>query len=80
MPYQLRKNFKLFSLNSNPELAQEIADILGCGLGKNSITHFSDGEIQTTVVKSSEEIHEIFNVCRVIKLIPIHYIPSFLAA
>lgn len=52
MPYQLRKNFKLFSLNSNPELAQEIADILGCGLGKNSITHFSDGEIQINIEES----------------------------
>ncbi|MFC4713007.1 ribose-phosphate diphosphokinase [Planococcus dechangensis] len=52
MPYQLRKNFKLFSLNSNPELAEEIASILGCQLGKNSITHFSDGEIQINIEES----------------------------
>lgn len=52
MAYQLRDNFKLFSLNSNQELAEEIADILGCELGKNSITHFSDGEIQINIEES----------------------------
>ncbi|ANU22014.1 ribose-phosphate diphosphokinase [Planococcus donghaensis] len=52
MPYQLRKNFKLFTLNSNPELAQEIADSLGCKLGQSSITHFSDGEIQIHIKES----------------------------
>lgn len=52
MPYQLRKNFKLFSLNSNLELAQEIADQLGCELGKSFIKHFSDGEIQINIEES----------------------------
>ena len=52
MAYQLRENFKLFSLNSNQELAKEIADQLGCELGKNSITHFSDGEIQIHIEES----------------------------
>ena len=52
MPYQLGKNFKLFTLNSNPELAQEIADLLGCELGKSSIKHFSDGEVQIAIEES----------------------------
>jgi len=52
LAYQLRKNFKLFTLNSNPELAQEIADSLGCELGKSAITHFSDGEIQIHIEES----------------------------
>ncbi|TWT01883.1 ribose-phosphate pyrophosphokinase [Planomicrobium sp. CPCC 101079] len=52
MPYQLGRNFKIFSLNSNPELAQEIADILGCKLGKSSVTRFSDGEIQINIEES----------------------------
>ena len=52
MPYQLRKNFKLFTLNSNPELAQEIADLLGCEMGKSSITRFSDGEVQINIEES----------------------------
>lgn len=52
MPYQLGKNFKLFTLNSNPELAQEIAGLLGCELGKSSINHFSDGEVQISIEES----------------------------
>ena len=52
MPYQLGQNFKLFTLNSNPELAQEIADELGCELGKSSIKHFSDGEVQINIEES----------------------------
>ena len=52
MPYQLAKNFKLFTLNSNPEMAGEIADLLGCNLGKSSITRFSDGEVQIHIEES----------------------------
>ena len=52
MPYQLGKNFKLFTLSSNPELAQEIATELGCPLGKSFIKHFSDGEIQINIEES----------------------------
>lgn len=42
----------MFTLNSNPELAQEIADLLGCELGKSSITRFSDGEVQINLEES----------------------------
>ena len=52
MPYKLRKNFKLFTLNSNPDLAREIADLLGCEIGKSSITRFSDGEVQINIEES----------------------------
>ncbi|WKA54466.1 ribose-phosphate diphosphokinase [Planococcus shixiaomingii] len=52
MPYQLGRKFKLFTLNSNPELAQEIAKLLGCELGKSSVTRFSDGEIQINIEES----------------------------
>ncbi|MDQ6598450.1 MULTISPECIES: ribose-phosphate diphosphokinase [Bacillaceae] len=52
MTYQLHKKFKMFSLNSNPKLANEVADLLGCELGKNSTTRFSDGEIQIHVQES----------------------------
>jgi ribose-phosphate pyrophosphokinase len=44
--YFLKQDFKMFTLNSNPELAKEMADYLGCELGKSSVTRFSDGEIQ----------------------------------
>ena len=40
---------KVFSLNSNPELAKEIADNIGVELGKCTVTSFSDGEIQINI-------------------------------
>lgn len=52
MPYQLNKNFKMFALNSNPKLAEEMASLLGCTLGKSTITRFSDGEIQIHIEES----------------------------
>ena len=42
----LDPNLKVFSLNSNHELAEEIAKVIGVELGKCSVTRFSDGEIQ----------------------------------
>ncbi len=45
-------NLKLFTLNSNPALAKEIADIIGVDLGKSSVTRFSDGEIQINIEES----------------------------
>lgn len=43
---------KIFSLNSNPELAQEIADAVGVPLGKCSVAQFSDGEVQINIEES----------------------------
>lgn len=45
-------NLKVFSLNSNPELASEIADNIGVELGKCTVTSFSDGEIQINIEES----------------------------
>ncbi|MTH55253.1 ribose-phosphate diphosphokinase [Bacillus mangrovi] len=45
-------NLKIFSLNSNTALAEEIADVVGVQLGKCSVTHFSDGEIQINIEES----------------------------
>src|SRR5690606_25170864 len=42
----------MFTLNSNPELAEEMASILGCQLGKCSVSRFSDGEIQINLEES----------------------------
>jgi ribose-phosphate pyrophosphokinase len=50
--YQQNKRFKLFSLNSNQKLAAEMAELLGCELGKSSVSHFSDGEIQIHIEES----------------------------
>jgi ribose-phosphate pyrophosphokinase len=43
---------KVFSLNSNPELAEEIAENIGVELGKCTVTSFSDGEIQINIEES----------------------------
>lgn len=45
-------NLKIFTLNSNKELSQEIADVVGVDLGKCSVTRFSDGEIQINIEES----------------------------
>ncbi|MRH44993.1 ribose-phosphate diphosphokinase [Aquibacillus halophilus] len=43
---------KVFTLNSNPELASSIAENIGVELGKCSVTAFSDGEIQINIEES----------------------------
>ncbi|NJP37324.1 ribose-phosphate diphosphokinase [Alkalicoccus luteus] len=45
----MNNTMKLFTLNSNRELAEEIADELGMSLGTSSITRFSDGEVQINI-------------------------------
>jgi ribose-phosphate pyrophosphokinase len=50
--YHLKNRFKMFSLNSNQKLATEMAGLLGCELGKCTVTQFSDGEIQIRIDES----------------------------
>ncbi|MFC4024124.1 ribose-phosphate diphosphokinase [Oceanobacillus longus] len=45
-------SLKVFSLNSNPKLAEEIADHIGTTLGKCTVSRFSDGEIQINIEES----------------------------
>jgi ribose-phosphate pyrophosphokinase len=53
MSYQNTDNkLKIFSLNSNPQLAEEIAQHVGIPLGKSSVTKFSDGEVQINIEES----------------------------
>ena len=53
MPNQYANSkLKIFSLNSNESLAQEIAEEVGVDLGKISVTRFSDGEIQINIEES----------------------------
>lgn len=53
MPYHYADSkLKIFSLNSNYPLAQEIAELMGVELGKSSVKHFSDGEIQISIEES----------------------------
>ena len=46
------KNIKIFTGNSHPELAAEIADILGLELGKAKVSTFSDGEISVDIAET----------------------------
>jgi len=50
-PYS-NSNLKVFSLNSNRALAEEIASNIGVSLGKCSVSTFSDGEIQINIEES----------------------------
>jgi len=44
--------FKIFAGNSNIELADEIASIMGKPLGKSEVGEFSDGEISVSIYES----------------------------
>lgn len=55
--YQLKTKFKMFTLNSNRKLALEMAELMGCDLGKCTVSRFSDGEIYINIeenVRGSE--------------------------
>lgn len=45
-------NIKIFSLNSNQELAERVAQSIGVPLGKVSVSQFSDGEIKINIEES----------------------------
>lgn len=51
MPYMDPK-LKIFSCNSNPDLAKEIANVVGVPLGDSEVLSFSDGEIQMRLNES----------------------------
>lgn len=44
--------FKLFTLNSNRKLAEEISEYIGVPLGKCTVSNFSDGETQINIEES----------------------------
>ncbi|PTL38158.1 ribose-phosphate diphosphokinase [Alkalicoccus saliphilus] len=45
-------NLKVFTLSSNPDLADEITKKIGVPMGKSSVQRFSDGEIQINIEES----------------------------
>lgn len=52
MANYLDPELKVFTLNSNPDLAQEIVEQIGVNMGKSSVNRFSDGEIQINIEES----------------------------
>ena len=45
-------HLKVFTLNSNPQLAHEITEHIGISMGKSSVARFSDGEVQINIEES----------------------------
>ncbi|WP_100374383.1 ribose-phosphate diphosphokinase [Bacillus sp. FJAT-45037] len=45
-------SLKVFTLNSNKDLAHEITEHIGVPMGKSSVTRFSDGEVQINIEES----------------------------
>ena len=52
---------KLFCLNSNPMLGQQIADFMGISLAECSISRFSDGEVNINIAETVRG-HNVFVV------------------
>ncbi len=48
---------KIFTCNSNPKLAGQIADYIGIPMGESHTTSFSDGEIQVKLSESVRGCH-----------------------
>lgn len=65
MSYKGSSSLKVFTLNSNPILAKEIADNIGVELGKSSVTKFSDGEIQINIEESirGSDVYVVQSTC-----------------
>src|SRR5665647_3972620 len=42
-------DYKIFAGNAHPELAEEIAGIMGRTLGKSTVSKFSDGEVSVSL-------------------------------
>jgi ribose-phosphate pyrophosphokinase len=61
----LDPNLKVFSLNSNPDLAAQIAEHIGINLGKCLVSSFSDGEIRISIEESirGSEVYVIQSTC-----------------
>ncbi len=60
------KDIKIFTANSNPEVAREIARRLGLPLGKSSVGSFSDGEIAVSIEESvrGSDVFVVQSTCK----------------
>ena len=71
------KKIKIFSLNSNPKLAQEIADYVGVELSKCQVTRFADGEVQINIDETVRG-HAVFIVQSTNKPVNENYMELFI--
>ena len=60
-----RRKLKLFTGNSNPLLAQEIAKELNCEIGKATVSRFEDGEVNVIVNENvrGQDVYIIQSTC-----------------
>ena len=59
MAVLLGKKVKVFTLNSNVPLAQEICDSIGIPLSSCEVSHFADGEINI-MINETVRGHHVF--------------------
>lgn len=60
-------SLKIFALNGNKPLAEEIAKVVGIPLGKSSVKRFSDGEVQINIEEVFEGVMYLsFNLLRIL--------------
>ena len=71
------KKIKIFSLNSNPKLAQEIADYVGVELSRCQVTRFADGEVQINIDETVRG-HSVFIVQSTNKPVNENYVELFI--
>ena len=62
---QLSRPIKVFSGNSNPSFAQEVADYLGTEVGRARVSRFSDGEIRVEIDESvrGADVYVVQSTC-----------------
>ena len=71
------KKIKIFSLNSNEPLAQEIADYVGIELSQCNVTRFADGEVQINIDETVRG-HQVFVVQSTQKPVNENYMELFI--
>ena len=71
------KKVKIFSLNSNKGLAQEIADYLGVELSCCDVKRFADGEVQINIDESVRG-HSVFVIQSTHKPVNDNYMELFI--
>ena len=71
------KKIKLFALNANPELAQEIADYVGVELSCCVVNRFADGEVQINIDETVRG-HHVFVIQSTNKPVNENYMELFI--
>ena len=76
------KNIKIFSGNSHPALAMQIASALGLPLGKATISTFADGEISVSISESvrGSDVFLVQSTCKPVDPISAKLVANLITA